>query len=127
LDNAALNSLPLHPKLRPILQTEAAECGVACLAMMATHFGLRTDLAALRARFSVSLKGATLSQLMQYAAVLELSSRPLRLELEELPQLAMPCILHWDMNHFVVLTNVSAKNITILDPAMGERVVPPSQ
>jgi ATP-binding cassette, subfamily B, bacterial CvaB/MchF/RaxB len=119
-----LNLSLFAPKLRPILQTEAAECGVACLAMMATHFGLRTDLAALRARFSVSLKGATLSQLMQYAAVLELSSRPLRLEIEELPQLAMPCILHWDMNHFVVLTKVSAKNITILDPAMGERVVP---
>ncbi len=91
--------------------------------MVASHFGLRTDLAALRARFSVSMKGATLAQLMGYAATLELSPRPLRLELEELPQLGLPCVLHWDMNHFVVLTKVTSKSITILDPAMGERTL----
>jgi ATP-binding cassette, subfamily B, bacterial CvaB/MchF/RaxB len=116
--SSVLNLNLFGTKLRPILQTEAAECGVACLAMVATHFGLRTDLAALRARFSVSMKGATLAQLMGYAAALELSARPLRLELEELPQLAVPCVLHWDMNHFFVLTKASAKSITILDPAM---------
>jgi ATP-binding cassette, subfamily B, bacterial CvaB/MchF/RaxB len=124
---ATLNLNLFGTKLRPILQTEAAECGVACLAMVATHFGLRTDLAALRARFSVSMKGATLAQLMGYAAALELSARPLRLELEELPQLAVPCVLHWDMNHFVVLTKASTKSITILDPAMGERTLPISE
>jgi ATP-binding cassette, subfamily B, bacterial CvaB/MchF/RaxB len=125
--SSVLNLNLFGTKLRPILQTEAAECGVACLAMVATHFGLRTDLAALRARFSVSMKGATLAQLMGYAAALELSARPLRLELEELPQLAVPCVLHWDMNHFVVLVKASAKSITILDPAMGERTLPISE
>ena len=50
-----------RPKLPLILQTEAAECGLACLAMIASHHGYRTDLASLRERFSVSLKGATLA------------------------------------------------------------------
>ncbi len=127
MTNLTLNLSLFKSKQRPVLQTEAAECGIACLTMVANHFGFRTDLATLRQRFSVSLKGATLAQLMQYAASMELSSRPLRLELEELSQLAAPCILHWDMNHFVVLIKASAKSITILDPAMGERVVPLSE
>jgi ABC-type bacteriocin/lantibiotic exporter with double-glycine peptidase domain len=67
-----------------ILQTEAAECGLACLAMVAGHYSHRTDLATLRGRHSVSLKGTTLAGLIKIAAALNLSSRPLRLELEAL-------------------------------------------
>lgn len=52
------------------------------------------------------------------------NSRPLRLELEELAQLQLPCILHWDLNHFVVLKKVGSGSITILDPAVGERKLP---
>lgn len=119
-----LNLSFFKPKLHTTLQTEAAECGLACLTMVANSFGFRTDLATMRQRFSVSLKGATLAQLMNYAAGMELSARPLRLELDEITQLELPCILHWDLNHFVVLVKASAKQITILDPAMGERVIP---
>ena len=71
--------------------------------MVATAHGNHTDLAELRRRFPVSLKGATLRQLIQHAASLGFSSRPLRPDLDELKQLAAPCILHWDLNHFVVL------------------------
>ena len=46
-----------------MLQSEAAECGVACLAMVAGYHGKQIDLPALRQRFSVSLRGATLAQL----------------------------------------------------------------
>lgn len=104
-----------------ILQSEASECGLASLAMVANAHGLRLDLSDLRRRFPVSLKGATLAQLIAYAGALNFSSRPLRLELDELPQLALPCILHWDLNHFVVLKKVSRGSITLLDPAVGER------
>ena len=112
--------------MRTILQSEASECGLACLAMVASHFGLHNDLADMRRKFSTSLKGATLAQLVRYATVMNLAARPLRLEIEELQQLARPCILHWNMNHFVVLKDVS-KNIfgkttvTLLDPAVGLR------
>jgi ATP-binding cassette subfamily B protein RaxB len=91
-----------------ILQTEAAECGLACLAMVAGAHGLDTDLATLRQRFSVSLKGATLVDLVRIADALKLQSRAVRAELDELPQLPTPCILHWDMNHFVVLVRQRA-------------------
>lgn len=89
--------------------------------MVANAHGLRLDLSDLRRRFPVSLKGATLAQLIAYAGALNFSSRPLRLELDELPQLALPCILHWDLNHFVVLKKVGRGSITVLDPAVGER------
>jgi ATP-binding cassette subfamily B protein RaxB len=50
-----------------IQQSESSECGLACLAMLAGHHGLKVDMPALRRRFSLSLKGATLKSLMQIA------------------------------------------------------------
>jgi ATP-binding cassette subfamily B protein RaxB len=69
----------------------------------------------------VSLKGSTLAFLMQVAGRLNLAPRPLRLELDELIQLRAPCILHWDLNHFVVLKAVDARGATVHDPAFGVR------
>jgi ATP-binding cassette subfamily B protein RaxB len=110
-------------KLRLILQTEGAECGLASLAMVADFHGYQTDLASLRANYAVSIKGTTLAQLMKIATALGFQSRPIRLELQDLAKLKMPCILHWDMNHFVVLHSVSRDRITIFDPARGQRQV----
>ena len=108
-------------RLPVFLQTEAAECGLASLGMIANYHGHRVDLAALRRRFTVSLKGATLAYLIQAAGRLHLAPRPLRLELDEIPQLAAPCILHWDQNHFVVLKACDARGAVIHDPAFGVR------
>lgn len=106
------------------LQTEAAECGLASVGMIACFHGHRIDLAGLRRRFTVSLKGATLAYLMQVAGRLHLAPRPLRLELDELPGLRTPCILHWDMNHFVVLKSADARGAVLHDPAAGLRRLP---
>ncbi|HET7268242.1 MAG TPA: peptidase domain-containing ABC transporter [Oleiagrimonas sp.] len=110
-------------RLPMMLQTEAAECGLACLAMIARYHGHDVDLPGLRRRFSTSLKGATLARVMSMATGLGFTTRPLRLELDELNQLKTPCILHWDLNHFVVLKRASARHILIHDPARGERKV----
>ncbi len=104
-----------------ILQTEAAECGLACIAMLAAHHGLQTDLPTLRQRFPVSLKGATLADLVRLAGQLEFNARALRAEMEHLADLALPCVLHWDLNHFVVLKEVSRGAAVIHDPARGVR------
>jgi len=107
-----------------VLQTEAAECGLASLAMVASHFGLRIDLPTLRDRFSLSAKGATLADLVRIAGLMQLNARPLRAELEHLPHLQVPCVLHWDLNHFVVLTGVRGNVVTLHDPARGVRLLP---
>lgn len=104
-----------------LLQSEAAECGLACLAMVTTYWGKTTDLLALRLRFSVSLKGSTLKSLISIAQHIGFQSRPLRVELVQLSRLRLPCILHWDMNHFVVLKEVSTKRVVIHDPVCGVR------
>ncbi|CAN0617476.1 putative microcin-H47 secretion/processing ATP-binding protein MchF [Burkholderia multivorans] len=111
-------------RLPIMLQTQAAECGLACVGMVASYFGHDMDLVSLRRRFSPSLKGATLNDVMLTAYRLGLASRALRLELDELHKLRRPCILHWDMNHYVVLKSVSRGKITIHDPARGIRDVP---
>ena len=106
-----------------VLQAEESECGLACLAMIAVHHGHRMRLADLRQRFPVSRKGATLASLIKIAAALKLDSRPLRLELDNLPELQLPCVIHWDMNHFVVLKSAGRRRIVIPDPAVGIRSV----
>ena len=112
------------PRLPMILQTEAAECGLACMAMIAAHHGLRSDLPTLRLRFSLSLKGATMADLVRLAGHLQLNARALRAEMEHLPELALPCVLHWDLNHFVVLKEVTRGVAVIHDPARGVRRLP---
>ena len=110
-------------KLPVILQAEAAECGVACIAMVAGYHGYQTSLTELRRKFSVSLKGVNLRSLSTAADQLGLSARGLRCDLEDLRQLKTPCILHWGLNHFVVLKKAGKKKVTIHDPARGKRVL----
>ena len=107
-----------------VLQTEVAECGMACLAMIAGHYGHRLDLPALRKHYDVSLKGMTLHDVVDLAHKLKLSTRALRVEMTHLRELRLPCILHWDHAHFVVLTRIGRRGLTIHDPAVGRRVVP---
>lgn len=109
--------------MKVTLQVESQECGLACLVMIAAFHGLQLDLTTMRRQFSISLKGTTLSQLMRHAQSLNFSCRPLRLELEELHLLRTPCILHWNMDHFVVLERVKGSSLTLLDPAYGRRVM----
>ena len=110
-----------------IQQNEASECALACLAMVASYHGYKTDLLALRQRYGMSLKGATLKQVMQIAEDIGFNTRPLRGEIDDLTHLSLPAILHWNLNHFVVLTKVSSgigsKKYHIHDPAKGALIL----
>lgn len=120
LDNL---SLGFSRKLPVILQTEIAECGLACLVCILRYHGFYTDLRDLRQKYTLSLKGANMADIVRFGDDMNLTSRALRLELDELPNLRLPCLLHWDLNHFVVLKSVSADHITVMDPATGLRKV----
>lgn len=121
VEPSRVNLIGQRARVPLVLQTEAAECGLACLAMVAGAHGLDTDLRQLRLRFRVSMKGATAADLVDMATGLGLSSRALRAEPEQLGQLALPSVLHWDMNHFVVLVSVRRGVATLHDPARGIR------
>src|SRR3954464_10491592 len=113
-------SFATREHLPVIRQAEAAECGLACLAMVASYHGHQLDLNTLRRRYPASLNGVTLRALIQVASHLHLLGRPLRIELEHLRQLKLPAILHWDIAPFVVLKAVTRKGIDVHDPAVGE-------
>ena len=108
-----------RPKL--VLQTEAAECGLASLTMVAAFHGHDVNLGGLRRRYPTSIQGAKLPQLMAIASDLGFAPRAVRLELFELGQLALPAILHWDLNHYVVLESIKGDDIWVLDPAFGRK------
>ncbi|MGE6469619.1 peptidase domain-containing ABC transporter [Serratia proteamaculans] len=111
-------------RLPVVQQSQAAECGLACVNMVANFYGYHIDMITMRQRFSSSLKGATLADVMMVAHRMGLVGRALRLDIEELGQLRRPCILHWSLNHFVVLKRVTRKGIVIHDPARGLCEVP---
>ncbi len=98
-----------------------AECGLACLAMVANYHGLRVDLGMLRRRFVPSLRGAPLKTLMSIADQIGLAPRAVKLPIEELGNLEMPAVIHWDMNHFVVVEKVVRDRALIHNPASNSR------
>lgn len=106
-----------------ILQSEAAECGLVCLLMLAGHYGYHLDMTSARQRFALSINGVTLSDMIGLSRQLKLSTRAVTLDMEELSKLRLPCVLHWDHNHFVVLTQVGPRSVVIHDPARGKRVI----
>lgn len=117
------NFFSLWPRREPpiILQTEEAECGLACLAMCASAAGYETDVLMLRRRHPVSMKGTTLARLVEIAGDLKFNARAVRLEVDELAQLKTPCILHWDLNHFVVMVGMQRGRLVVNDPELGRR------
>ncbi|KGK59811.1 ATP-binding cassette subfamily B protein RaxB [Xanthomonas arboricola] len=119
--------LSSRAQIIPIMQTEAAECGLACLAMIARYHGDRVALAQLRRRFNISLRGVRLERLVQIGRAMGLDVRAMRAEPEYLQDLRQPCILHWDMSHFVVLERVVRGVALLHDPARGALRLPMSE
>lgn len=104
-----------------VLASERAQCGLACIAMVAGAHGAALTTKELRSRFAVSANGMTLRRIVEIAAAIGLASRAIRCDLQSLEKLKLPAILHWDLNHFVVLDRVSRGRYTIFDPSMGAR------
>ena len=115
---ARRGSLPL------IFQAEANECGLACLAMIVGYFGRATDIRSIRESSNLPAFGASLTHLTRAAAAVGLKSRSLKLEIEDLKRLRAPAILHWDLDHFVVLKKCGRRGVVIHDPAVGVRRYP---
>lgn len=91
--------------------------------MIASYWGYEIDMSSMRKRFSVSLKGMTMTNLAHVAKALNLQARPIKVDLKQLDRLKLPAVLHWEMNHFVVLKSLGATSAVIHDPATGRRKV----
>lgn len=110
------NAVPL------VMQSEAAECGLACLLMVSGYFGKNVSLHDARRDFGASLKGLTVENIVKIADRMGMSSRAMRADVSSLKQVTLPAVLHWDLSHFVVLTKISGGKFFVNDPAKGSRV-----
>ncbi len=126
-----LNLFSTKDTVTPVLQTERAECGLACIAMIANYFGHSTSLLDLRKSFKVTLKGLTALNIVEIAGELEFScnagsikvNKNEKVEIKSMAALNTPCVLHWDESHYVVLENVKGKKINIVDPSKGKTTI----
>lgn len=124
IHNSFFSLIKRRSRLPVILQTEVAECGHACVAMISSFHGKILDIGAIRKIIPTSLKGSTLKDLIRLAGKVQLSSRALRINIAQLKSIKLPAILHWELDHFVVLERVKNNFIVIHDPAHGKRTVP---
>ncbi|AYX85868.1 MULTISPECIES: peptidase domain-containing ABC transporter [Acinetobacter] len=113
----------LKRKVPVILQHESAECGLACLAMIVNYYGNSISIITLRNKYKISLQGTSLNMLMIISDDLQLQTRPIKIDIENLENINLPCILHWEFNHFVILTKINHNNYIIHDPAIGVRKI----
>ncbi|MER2496530.1 peptidase domain-containing ABC transporter [Vibrio neptunius] len=126
LDNGTpekLLNFKLSRRVPMVMQSEVSECGLASIAMISSYHGNQVNLAALRSKFKIDGNGMSLKQVIELCDDMGLAGRALKCPLEQISQLSLPCILHWDLNHFVVLTSVSRDGIQINDPAIGRRTL----
>lgn len=102
-----------------IMQMESSECGAASLAMILAYYGLWLPLSQVRYECGVSRDGSNLKNIASVAREHGLETKAFKANPDELKDLPLPCIAHWDFNHFVVITGVNRKNVFINNPGNG--------
>jgi ATP-binding cassette, subfamily B, bacterial len=111
-------------RVRFVPQIEVTECGAASLAMVLAFHGHHAPLSELRLACGISRSGADALAIARAARGYGLAAQGVRVEMEQLPQLTVPAILHWDFDHFLVLERVTSTHAVLVDPASGRRTLP---
>ncbi len=100
-------------------QLNAMDCGPTCLRMVAQFYGKHYNTDTLRQKAGFNKGGVSLLGISETAEKIGLRSRGIKITIEQLKEIQLPSILHWDQNHFVVLVSVNRNKIKIADPAKG--------
>jgi len=100
-------------------QLDSMDCGAACLRMVAAYYGRRFSLAYFRNLCCTTREGVSLLSIAKAAERIGLRATGVRLPLERLSYVNLPCVAHWDQKHFVVIVAASQKRIRVADPGVG--------
>ena len=119
----SVDSKVTKKKVPMVYQAEAAECSLACLSMIAGAHGHNVSVAELRRLFPISLRGLSVKHLIDISQTIGIDARPVRCEIAQLHELKLPAMLHWDLQHFVVLCKISGNRFLIHDPGRGVRKI----
>jgi len=114
----------LQKRVRYTPQMEVTECGAASLAMVLAYHGHHASLPEVRQACGVSRDGANALAIVRAARGYGLDAKGAKPAMEQLSQLPLPAILHWDFNHFVVLERLTKTKAFLVDPACGRRTMP---
>ena len=104
-----------------IKQQNVMDCGPTCLAMVASHYGKNIYIQELRNFAQLNKEGVNLLSIAHAGEKIGLKALSVKISFEKLIKAApLPCIVHWNQNHFVVVSpNSTLKKIEVADPAHG--------
>jgi ATP-binding cassette subfamily B protein len=100
-------------------QTEAKDCGPTCIKMIAKYYGKIINTQQLRTLSETTRAGSSLMGLSDAVESLGLKSLGVKLTFEKLLEAPLPCIVHWNKNHFVVVYKIKKNTVYVSDPAHG--------
>ena len=110
-----------HHRFPHIKQIDQMDCGAASLAMVCRHFGRKVSVTRIRQRVRTATDGTSLRGLCDGAIALGLAARSVKVSRNNVGEMPLPAIIHWDNYHWVVLFNVNARHAWIADPATSIR------
>ena len=107
------------PKFPTYQQTEAKDCGPTCIKIIAKHYGKTINTQQLRTLSETTRSGSSLLGLSEAVENMGFRSLGVKLTYTKLLEAPLPCIVHWNKNHYVVLYKIRKNTIYISDPAHG--------
>ncbi|MBW4683980.1 MAG: peptidase domain-containing ABC transporter [Komarekiella atlantica HA4396-MV6] len=104
-------------------QQSASDCGAACLVMIGSYWGKHFSINHLREMTNVNRSGASLHALAMAAESLGFATRPVKASLDKLAEQPLPAIAHWEGKHFIVVYEITKKQVIVGDPGIGQRTL----
>jgi len=100
-------------------QTEGKDCGPTCIKIIAKHYGKNINTQQLRTLSETTREGSSLLGLSEAIETVGFRSLGVKLSYTKLCEAPLPCIVHWNKNHYVVVYKIKKNRIYISDPAHG--------
>lgn len=102
------------------IQHDAMDCGPTCLRMVAAYYGKRYSLEGLREKSFITREGVSMLGISEAAEKIGFRSICVQVGYEKLQEAPLPCIIHWNQQHFVVVYKLNDKHVWVADPGAGK-------